>query len=311
MRVTGNSFTSSLMDQLNQLAARQYRLQNQVSTGQRITAPEDDPAAMQQVLNLRADEQTQQQFSSNIGNLHDRANASYAAIQALQKISSRVGEIATLADGTKSPTELQSYATELTQLIKQAVDVLNGKENGSYLFGGTASGQPPFTIATDANGNVTGVTYNGNTSVSEVDIGDGVSVSADVPGANTTGSGPRGLVTDSRTGADFFNHLISLQNHLLANDTASIAGTDRGALSKDEDNILFHVSNNGAIQTRLDAAASVASSKSTALDQQISNKADADMTDTIVKLNQAQNSYQAALQSSGRIMQMSLMDYLQ
>src|SRR6516162_4472889 len=99
MRVTGNSFTSSLMDQLNLLASRQYRLQNQVSTGQRITAPEDDPAAMQQVLNLRADEQTQQQYSSNIANLQDRANASYSAIQALQKISTRVGEIATLADG--------------------------------------------------------------------------------------------------------------------------------------------------------------------------------------------------------------------
>jgi flagellar hook-associated protein 3 FlgL len=155
------------------------------------------------------------------------------------------------------------------------------------------------------------VTYNGNTSVTAADIGNGVSVSVDVPGANTTGSGPRGLVTDSRTGADFFNHLISLQNHLLANDTASIASTDRPALSKDEDNILFQVSNNGASQTRLDAAASAANATSTSIDKQISNKADADLTDTIVKLNQAQNSYQAALQSSAKILQMSLMNYLQ
>ena len=33
---------------------------------------------------------------------------------------------------------------------------------------------------------------------------------------------PRGLITDSRFGADFFNHLISLQDHLLAGDSAAI-----------------------------------------------------------------------------------------
>src|SRR5882762_9960757 len=174
MRVTGNSFTNSLVDQLNLLASRQYRLQNQASSGQRIQAPEDDPAAMQQVLNLRSDQQTQQQYSHNIAALKDRANASFSAIQAVHKISTRVGEIATLADGTKAPADLKNYATELTQLIRQAADLLNGKQNGSYLFGGTASGQAPFTVTTDANGNVTGVTYNGNTSVTGADIGDGV-----------------------------------------------------------------------------------------------------------------------------------------
>jgi flagellar hook-associated protein 3 FlgL len=165
-------------------------------------------------------------------------------------------------------------------------------------------------VTADANGVVTAVTYNGNDSVSSAEIASGQTLSSDVPGQNNSGAGPRGLVTDSRSGADFFNHLISLQNHLLAGDTASIASTDRPALAKDEENFLFHISNNGAVQTRLDAAASAADTQSTSLDKMVSNETDADITETLVQLNQAQYAYQAALQSGASIMKTSLLDFL-
>ena len=44
MRVTGNSITANLVSQLNMLAARQARLQNQVATGQRIALEVRAPA---------------------------------------------------------------------------------------------------------------------------------------------------------------------------------------------------------------------------------------------------------------------------
>jgi flagellin-like hook-associated protein FlgL len=42
----------------------------------------------------------------------------------------------------------------------------------------------------------------------------------------------------------------------------------------------------------------------------ISREGDADMADTIVRLNEVQYAYQAALQSGAKIMNSSLMDYL-
>jgi flagellar hook-associated protein 3 FlgL len=310
MRVTGNSFTESLMTQLNTLASQQYRLQNQVATGRRVQAPEDDPAAMQRAMGLRTQQQAQQQFTNNISALKDRAGAQFDAFNALQKISNRVGEIATLADGTKSADDLRSYATELTQLIKQAGQLMNSKQNGTFLFAGTKSDQAPFTLATGPNGEVTAVTYNGNNASTDSDIAPGMALGLDVPGVNDSGTGPRGLVADSRSGADFFNHLISLQNHLLAGDTASVASVDRPALTKDEDNFLYHITNNGAAQTHLDAAASMAATRSASLESSISKETDADVTDTIVQLNKAQYAYQAALQSGAGIMQKSLLDFL-
>ena len=310
MRVTSNTFTDTFINQLRVLSARQQRLQNQAASGQRISLPEDDPAAVQRTLNLNAEAQAIKQYSANITTLQDRATASFDAMKAIKKVSDRAGEIATLADGTKSPDELRSYATELSQLIQQAAQVMNTQYRGDYIFGGTQTNQPPFALTTDANGAVTSVTYQGNTSVAENEFGSGVTVAVDVPGANATGTGPRGLITDSRTGADFFNHLISLQNHLIGGDTDAIATTDRPALANDEDNLIFQIGNNGAVQTRLETAATTLSNRSLSLKGLISKETDADLAETLVQYNQAQYAYQAALQSGAGIMQLSLLDYL-
>jgi flagellar hook-associated protein 3 FlgL len=312
MRVTGNSLTTSLIDQLNSLTAQQYRLQNQAATGMRIQAPSDDPTGMQQALDIQAESADVTQFAQNITTLQNRANAAYSAISSLQTISNRIGDIVTGVDGTTSPSAMQANATEVTQLIQQAVQILNAKSGNGYLFGGTASGQPPFSITTDSNGNVTAVTYNGNSDVTESPIDSGTTLSVDVPGQNNTGSGARGLVSDNRYGADFFNHLISLQNDLLAGNSSAVQTTDAPALQKDADNLNFQVANNGAIQARLTAAASQMSSRQNGLQTSLTNVAGADMTQTLVQLNQAQNAYRAALQSSATILQLqsSLLAYL-
>src|ERR1017187_3744906 len=121
MRVTQNSFSDSLVGQLNTLTSRQYNLQNQVSSGLRVQAPSDDPTAMENTLNYQADNAAQTQYSSNISTLQSRATSIGNVLQSLQTIANRVGEIATLAsDGTKSQADLNNYATEVSQLTQQA-----------------------------------------------------------------------------------------------------------------------------------------------------------------------------------------------
>jgi flagellar hook-associated protein 3 FlgL len=312
MRVAGTSYTQSMTSQINLLAARQLRLQNQATTGQSIQAPEDDPAGMAQALGLQTQNSAVGQYADNISTLQNRSTLVGNALQQLKTITDRVNELATQSDSLSSPEQLQANASETTQLIQQAVQVLNSKDGDQYLFGGTSSGQAPFVAATDADGNVTGVTYQGNTSVTENEIGQNSTVSVDVPGENNSGSGARGLVTDSRYGADLFNHMISLQNHLLAGDTSAINTVDQPALSKDDDNLLYQVSNNGAVQSRLEVAASAVSTQQTGLASSLNTVAGADLTTTLTQLTQAQNAYQIALQSSSTILQLqtSLLSYL-
>jgi flagellar hook-associated protein 3 FlgL len=310
MRVTSNTFPTTLVNQLDRLTARQNRLQTQAATGQKVQFPEDDPTAMRRVLDLQSEAKSVGQYQANIDRLQEQTVTTYSAIKAMKQLSDRAGEIATLADGTKSPEQLRTYAAEVNQLLQQAVQLANSKNRGDYLFGGTNSNQTPFTATQDANGNVTAVTYGGNTSVAEAEIAEGVTFSAQTLGANTSGAGPRGLVTDSRSGADFFNHLISLQQHLNAGDTTAIANTDRASLAKDEDNFIFHFGTNGALQSRLEAARSVANGRSASLELLVSNEADADLATTLVKLGETQNAYKAALQTGSTILNQSLLDFI-
>jgi flagellar hook-associated protein 3 FlgL len=310
MRVTANTFPNSLVDQLSKLATRQNRLQNQAATGQRIQLPEDDPAGMRRVLDFQARSQTLGQYLRNIGVMQDQANASYGAMQGLRTVSDRAREIATLADGTRSPAELTSYATEISQLIQQAVQTANAQFRGDYLFAGTKSDQPPFVIATDVNGRVTSVTYQGNTTQAANEIAEGVTLSSQTLGENNSGTGPRGLITDSRSGADFFNHLISLQNNLAAGNVAAIAAADRPQLALDEDNVLYHFSTVGAVLERLNTTAGLTTKQTDSLEASVSKEADADLSQTLVRLNQTQTAYQAALQAGAKIIQPTLMDFL-
>lgn len=312
MRVTGNTVATNLLSQLNLLAARQASLQNQASSGQRITAPEDDPVAMGQALALQSQNSQAAQYAQNVSTLQNRANTAASALQSLKTISDRVSEIATQADGTQSPQDMQAAAIEVRQLIQQAVTLANSQDGNQYVFAGTQSDQPPYTVTTDSDGNVTGVTFQGNSSVTQTEIAKGTTIAVDSPGENNSGTGSRGVFSDSRYGADFFNHLISLQNHLEAGDTNAIAATDRPALSKDEDNLIYQTANNGVILSRLDTAASSASDQQTSLQQSLANVAGADLATTLVQLSQTQNAYQVAAQSSAKFLQLqeTLLSYL-
>ena len=313
MRVTQNLFSDSLIGRLNTLTARQYNLQSQASSGLRVSAPSDDPAAMQNVLNYQNSKSAQEQYGASISTLQSRAASTYSMLQQLNTISSDASVVATTASGDVLQTDLSVYAGKISTSIDAALEQVNKKDpaTGQYLFGGTASGQPPFVATRDASGKVTGVTYQGNTSANQSEMASGVTISADVVGANTTGTGPRGLITDSTSGADLFNHLISLRDHLLANDKTSVLNTDTPALQKDENNIIYQVSVNGSLQSRLDTAATAVGDSVSALDKMISHNSDADLVQTMVQLNQAQTSYQAALQSGAKIMQLSLLNYIQ
>jgi flagellar hook-associated protein 3 FlgL len=309
-RVTSNTFPNSLNEQLGRLSLRQTLLNQEAATGQRIKNPEDDPAAVHRVMDLQRDAKALGQYQRNISQLKDQATVSYSAVNSLKSLLTRAQELATRGGGLNSQSDFKILAQEVNQLIKTGVQAVNTKFKGDYLFGGTLSNQPPFVETDDAAGNVTAVTYAGNTSAPQNEIAEGVTTSASVLGANTSGAGPRGLVTDSRSGADLFNHLIALRDALNAGDTTAINTTVNPGLAADEENLLIHIGINGALQSQLDAAKSISDQDQLSLETAVSGEVDVDMAQTLLKLSQTQTAYQAALQSGGRILSQSLLDYL-
>jgi flagellar hook-associated protein 3 FlgL len=286
-------------------------LQNEASSGLKITQPEDNPSVMNQFLNLQSENSSNTQYQNNIAQVQTSANTASDTLSSLQTLVEQAGEIATAAGGVTSSTQLSTYATQVGNLVQEALQLANTQDGqGNYIFGGTNTSNPPFAATTGSNGNITAVTYSGNTSVANSEIASGLTVTAQSPGENNTGSGPGGTFADSRTGADIFSHLISLQQDLASGNTSAITSTDTPNLTKDEDNVVTQISGNGVLQSTLEAAGNVATQKGTNITSQMSNDTNADLAQTMTQLDQTQTAFQAALESGTMVMSLSLMQYL-
>lgn len=310
MRVAFNTYSNNLQTQLASLSSRQNQLQIQASSGQKIQYAEDDPTAMQQVLNMQAQAKQTDQYQNNIASQLDLAQASYTAINSLKTITNRVGEITTLTNDLTSSDQMAVYGNEINELLKQAVTILNTKNNNTYLFGGTQAANPPFSMETDENGNVTSISFDGNEDENEIEIAPNTTVSTLIPASSSSSTPGTGLVIDSASGVDLFSHMLTLRDDLKNGDAKSIANTDRAALQTDADNVIYKIGCIGAIQARLETAQAITKNQTLALNTQVSNLASADIAQTSIQLSQTQTAYQAAAQSSSKIMNMSLMDYL-
>ena len=305
MRVTAASFGNDFRTQIAKLAERQMRVQRQIATGQRIDSPSDDPQAMRRVLDLRADLRVLNQYRDNIGKIRENSTVAYSSLNAMKKLNDRAGEIATMADDSKPAEALGAYAMDINQLLEEAVRLGNTKHRGVYIFSGTKSTTPTYNATRDANGDITGVTWGGNSKTTQVDIASDSTVDSNYPA-----EGPQGILKNSTNGADFIAHLITLRDNLNSGDTANIKSNGIANVKADETNFINHFSNIGAIQSRLDTSEAITRHRASSIDPLISNEADVDMADAFVRLNEIQNAYTAALQSGGTLLQTSLLDYI-
>src|SRR5436190_1440642 len=112
MRISSNTVSESIVRQIQQLNSQQAKLQSQVATGQRITQPEDDPAAVGRVLNLESERRQLEQFGSNANRALELSQASFSGLKSVKTISDRAGELSTLGAGSLGPDAMAGYATE-------------------------------------------------------------------------------------------------------------------------------------------------------------------------------------------------------
>ncbi|MBI2814299.1 MAG: flagellin [Opitutae bacterium] len=297
MRVASGSVSDSIVRQIQQLSSQQAKLQSQVATGQRISQPEDDPAAVGRVLNLESERRQITQFGLNASTALAVAQSAFSGLQGIKKISDRAGELATLGTGVLGPAAMQAYGAEAGQLIEQAVQAANTRFSGNYLFAGTAVDAPAVSVTRDVGGRITAVSYDGNSAQAVIPLSEATSIAPSTGGATNQGL------------ADFITNLIGLRDALNSGAPAAVAAT-QAALTDSEDLLVAAIADNGGMQTRIEASQAQQADRTTSVDQLISAETSADLAATVMKLNQTQTAYQAALQSAANIMRLSLLDYI-
>ncbi len=298
MRVTTNTVSANIVLQIQALGAQQALLQTQVSTGQRISRPEDDPAAAGRVLNLQSEQRQITQYTRNATRALELSQASFSGLKEMKKVSDRATELGTLGSGVGGSTANAAYASELNQLIGHAIEIANSRSRGDYIYSGTAVSSPPFVVSSvNALGQVAKVDYVGNSAGAAVPLSETTSITASTTGTTNTALG------------DFINQLVALRDALNGTDQSAVSAAQNN-LVNGENLLVSAIAEHGGVQTRIESAQSQQQDRTTSLGALVSSETDTDLPTTIVKLNQAQLAYQAALQSAANIMKVSILDYL-
>ena len=125
--------------------------------------------------------------------------------------------------GTVSNANRQQIAQDFTGIQSQILSLANTEVNGAFLFGGTETTTPPFSLDST---NPTGVVYNGNDQTNTVQVADGLNVKTNMPGSQLFQGGA----------ANVFGALQQLIT-ALQTGTTSDAGTATNALRDAFDNL--------------------------------------------------------------------------
>jgi len=297
MRVTSNAFSNSLVDQIQRLGQQQFELQAKLASGQRVTNPDDDPAAMSRIIQSQSDKRELVQFRRNHNRADGILNITFNNIDSVRDINVRAQEIAALAGGITSDDDLKLYSVNINELLEQAVQVGNVAFNGEHLFAGNVTDAPPYTVTRNASGSITSVSYDGGVASSEFLVAEGTSLS------------PYSDVTDNAAISSLMNRLVALRDALDVGDRTAVA-TSRVDLASSEDDILLAISEIGAKMLRLEVIENQDNQRYIGLENEISKDADADITKTVLKLNQTQSAYESALRSGAKILSLSLLDFI-
>jgi flagellar hook-associated protein 3 FlgL len=266
----------------------------QLSTGKRVNRPSDDPAASATEVQNLAQENRIDQYLQSVGSIRAQFQTADSTLSTMVTSLNRAVSLGVEAgNGSLSSQNVQSIAQEAQGVLDQLVQLANTSFQGSFLFGGTASTQQPFTAT------ASGVTYNGNSGVNTVAIADGRTLQTNVPG-NQLFQG---------AGADVLGSVQQLITALQSGNSASIQ-TATAAISSGLNYLngqrVFY--GNGLDQLDDDET----SLNTTKLNLQAQDTAlvGADPTQAATDLSKAETSRQAALAAAAKIMSVSLLNYL-
>lgn len=128
--------------------ANATRTQEQISTGNRILTPADDPVASVRLLQLEQQQSVLGQYNANLTAAKNSLTQEEVTLNSANTILQRVRELAVQAgNGALSSEDRKSIAAELREREDELLSLMNTRNaRGEYLFSGFQGKTPPFAL---------------------------------------------------------------------------------------------------------------------------------------------------------------------
>ena len=126
--------------------ANATRTQEQISTGNRILTPADDPVASVRLLQLEQQQNVLGQYNANLTAAKNSLTQEEVTLNSVNTVLQRVRELAVQAgNGGLSAEDRKSIAAELTEREDELLSLMNTRNaRGEYLFSGFQGKTQPF-----------------------------------------------------------------------------------------------------------------------------------------------------------------------
>lgn len=292
MRVTESTLVDRMVHDLRNHSERMMRLNDQISSGNRLRWPSDDPAAVTTSMRLRSSLAEVGQYRRNVGAALGWLATTEKALSDATEVLHRARELAVRASSDVIlDVTSDAFTSEAAQLLGQLVDVGNASYGGQYVFAGQQTTTRPF----DSDGN-----YLGDGLSITREISHEVSIKVNIPGTALGSPGE----PDTALGA-----LATLKQNFENKDSdacsASIAEIDRVL-----DGILAMRAEVGAKMNRLEVADVRLAELEISLKSHQSKVEGVDLAEALIELRSLETVHRAALATGSRMFQPTLFDFL-
>jgi len=184
MRISTKTYQLMWLNGFNQRQSEVADIQQQVSTGRRISTAADDPAGAAQTVLLQQSLDRMQTYTVNADTARRRLSLEENALSGATDALNRVRELVIQAGGASMTPESQAaLAAEAREMLKSLVTLANSQDGeGRYLFAGNRVQTQPFTLSGDT------VYYNGDDGIRSQRIGEDLTVAEGDAGSKVFGT---------------------------------------------------------------------------------------------------------------------------
>lgn len=295
MRVTQNMLANRFLLNLDRSMNRLDRLQEQLSTGKKISRPSEDPVIAVRSIAYNSQIKVLEQYKRNADTANNWIQTTDAVLQEADNLFKTLREkMVQGANGALDPDARSAIAREVEQMKEHLGSIANTSIAGRYIFSGTQTLNKPYT-----SGNLQAPPAI-NAERIPTELGKGVVLNLNLPGTQIFGG------TDSM-GNNVFQFLDEVVNRL---DNNGDVGAMLGNLQEHENRFLKIHAGLGADMNRLEMMQNRIAAQINNTSELLSREEDADIAEVITNLNMQENVHRAALGAGARIMQPTLLDFL-
>ncbi|PMC36628.1 flagellar hook-associated protein FlgL [Bacillus sp. UMB0899] len=291
MRVTQGMLAINSLRHLSNSYDRLGDLQNQLSTGKKITRPSQDPVVAMKGMYNRSNLREIEQYQRNLSEAYSWMDSSEAGLEQANSAFQRIRELIVQGKSdTYTDEDRFAIATEIEQLKLDLKETANTKVAGRYIFNGTNVDQAPVRSV-----NPVDVVINSDDYMIEVSAG--VKLKTNIDSEQLFNEG-------------LFETLNDLTQTLTENYDADKLDQILGDIDSRLDTLQAQRSEMGARYNRLEMVENRLSKSEIMANQIISDNEDAEIERVITDLTTQESVHRAALSVGAKIIQPTLMDFL-